>query len=108
MSRFPGIEQTYSSIDTTLTPEEAVHFPIEFLNYLDISGMLPHILTLKIGCPVIVLRSLHPTHITNGTRCIIAVLHTNVVEVNILHGPSAGKPYFIPRIHLIPSDSVPF
>ncbi len=109
MSRFPGIERTYSSIDTTLTPEEVVLFPIEFLNYLDISGMQPHILTLKIGCPVIVLRSLHPPHITNGTRCIIAVLHTNVVEVKILHGPSAGKPYFIPRIPLIPSDSdLPF
>ena len=91
MSRFPGIERTYSSIDTTLTPQEAVHFPIEFLNSLDISGMPPHILILKIGCPVIVLRSLHPPHITNGTRCIIAVLHTNVVEVKILHGPSAGK-----------------
>ena len=105
----PGPETTYKSIDTTITPEEAVHFPVEFLNSLDISGMPPHKLNVKVGCPVIVLRSLDPPHLTNGTRCKVKVLHSNVIEVEILHGPSAGKRAFIPRIPLVPTASdLPF
>jgi ATP-dependent DNA helicase PIF1 len=106
---FPGEEVKYQSIDKTLTPEEAVNFPTEFLNSLDIPGLPPHILRIKIGIPVMVLRSLNPPHITNGTRCTIIKTYPNVLEVNILHGPSAGQRAFIPRIPLIPSDTdLPF
>ena len=97
------------SIDTTLTPEEAVHFPVEFLNSLDISGMPPHKLTLKIGCPVMFLRSLDPPNITNGTRFIVYKMYSNVIEVTLLHGPSAGQRVLIPRIPLVRSDTdLPF
>ena len=104
IQKFPGEVRKYKSIDKTVTIEEATNFPVEFLNSLDIPGLPPHILHLKIGCPVIVLRSLDPPHLTNGTRCIIKQLHSNVLEVQILQGPSAGKTAFIPRIPLIPSD----
>ena len=104
-----GEEITYKSYDSTVTAEEAVHFPVEFLNSLDIPGMPPHKLTLKLGCPIIVIRSLDPPNITNGTRCRIRACHANVIEVIILHGPATGKTAFIPRIPLIPSTSdLPF
>ncbi|XP_064633638.1 ATP-dependent DNA helicase pif1-like [Lineus longissimus] len=102
-------EITYRSFDTTLTTEEATHFPVEFLNSLNIAGLPPHKLALKIGCPIIVLRSLDPPSITNGTRCRVVACHTNVIEVLILHGPAAGNHAFIPRIPLVPSTSdMPF
>jgi hypothetical protein len=50
---FPGEPIRYTSIDTALTEEEATHFPTEFLHSLDIPGLPPHILILKIGSPVI-------------------------------------------------------
>jgi hypothetical protein len=36
---FPGEETTYKSIDSSMTPEKAVHVPVEFVISLDISGI---------------------------------------------------------------------
>jgi len=109
IDRFPGEVKIYNAINTTLTPEEAVHFPVEFLNSIEISGIPPHKLKLKVGCPVIVLRSLDPPNIMNGTRCTVYRMSPNVIEVILINGPAAGKHALIPRIPLIPSDSdLPF
>lgn len=109
LTSLPSAEIVYKSFDTTTTCEEAVHFPVEFLNSLNVSGLPPHRLTLKIGCPVIVLRSIDPPALTNGTRCKVHACHSNVIEVIILHGPAKGKHAFIPRIPLVPSTGdLPF
>ena len=109
VQKFPGNESVYKSIDKTLTEEESVHFPVEFLNSIDIPGISPHILTLKMGVPVMILRSLDPPNITNGTRCVIYKMFPNVLEVTLLNGPAAGYNAFIPRIPLTPSDTdLPF
>ena len=39
IDNFPGEVKIYNSINSTLTPEEVVHFPVEFLNSMKISGM---------------------------------------------------------------------
>uniref|UniRef100_A0A8R1XKQ2 ATP-dependent DNA helicase n=1 Tax=Onchocerca volvulus TaxID=6282 RepID=A0A8R1XKQ2_ONCVO len=44
------------SIDTAVEADEAVNYPTEFLNSLDLSGMPPHVLQLKIGMSIIMLR----------------------------------------------------
>ena len=46
-NHIPGEIQTYKSIDTILNREEAVNYPTEFLNLLDLPGMPPHNLILK-------------------------------------------------------------
>ena len=43
----------YKSVDTVLEPNEAVNYPSEFLNSIDLSGFPPHVLQLKIGVPII-------------------------------------------------------
>ena len=99
--RAPGELYTYLSTDTPLSDEDAVNFPTEFLNKQESGSLPPHKLELKVGCPVIVIRNIHPPHLVNGTRAIITNLLPNVIEVT----KSNGQSHFIPRISIVPSDN---
>ena len=70
----PGELVSYKSIDTVCDASEAVNYPTEFLNSLDLPGMSPHHLQLKVGSPVILLRNLDPPRLCNGTRLVIKKL----------------------------------
>ncbi|XP_015609192.1 uncharacterized protein LOC107274496, partial [Cephus cinctus] len=47
----PGDFVSYKSIDTVCDANEAVNYPTEFFNSLDLPGMSPHLLRLKVGSP---------------------------------------------------------
>ena len=106
-NRIPGEIHTYKSIDTVLTENEAVNYPTEFLNSMDLPGLPPHELTLKIGTPVICLRNINPPRLCNGTRLAIKSLMSNLIEATILNGKYKGEDILIPRIPMIPTD-LPF
>ena len=109
VAQLPGESVEYSSLDSVLDESQAVHFPIEFLNSLEVSGFPSHLLSLKVSAPIIILRSLDPPKVTNGTRCVITKLSANTIEARISHGRYAGHDIIIPRIPLIPSNSaLPF
>ncbi|XP_029342163.1 uncharacterized protein LOC115033546 [Acyrthosiphon pisum] len=101
----PGDFMSFKSIDTTVDENEAVYFPTEFLNSLEILGMPPHKLRLKIGLPVIILRNLYPPKLCNGTRLVIKRITGNVLEATILTGKLKGEIVQLPRIPMIPSES---
>lgn len=107
LSKVDAPTQIYNSVDTVLDLEEAVHFPTEFLNSLNPSGLPPHKLVLTAGCPVILLRNLNPPKLCNGTRLLVKSLKTFTIECTILTGCGTGEDVLIPRIPLIPSD-LPF
>ena len=87
-------------------------YPVEFLNSLQPSGMPPHVLKLKVGVPIILLRTINPAlGLMNGTRLIVTRLGRRVIQARIATGNAAniGREVVIPRIDLTPTDSrLPF
>jgi len=69
------------------------------LNSLDLPGMLPYKLRLKIGSTIALLRNL------NGTRLVIQKIMDNVFETIILNGKFQDEVVLLPRISMIPSGS---
>ncbi|KAJ1692544.1 hypothetical protein LUZ63_009242 [Rhynchospora breviuscula] len=101
---YPGEELIYHSIDTA-EDDARGNYPSEFLNSLTPNGLPPHILKLKKGCPIILLRNLDPANgLCNGTRLVCRNFQRNVIDAEIATGGHAGKRIFIPRIPLSPPD----
>jgi hypothetical protein len=59
ISHFQGDEMVYHSFDSAVDDPNN-YYPPEFLNSLTPNGLPPHVLKLKIGCPVILLRNIDP------------------------------------------------
>ena len=62
---------SFKSIDSITDPTEVVNYPTEFLNSLDLPGLLPHNLQLKVGSVIIMLRNLNQSKLCNGTRLAV-------------------------------------
>jgi ATP-dependent DNA helicase PIF1 len=71
IDRFYGDEMVYHNFDCAVNDPHN-YYPEEFLNTLTPNGLPPHVLKLKIGCLVILLRNIDPANrLCNGTRLII-------------------------------------
>ncbi|XP_062232890.1 uncharacterized protein LOC133930258 [Phragmites australis] len=110
IDKFPGQEKVYHSFDS-VDDDSHNHYPIEFLNSITPNGLPPHVLKVRINCPMILLRNLDPNNgLCNGIRLIVRAFQDNAIDVEIVGGQHVGKRVFIPRITLFPSDdiSLPF
>ena len=91
----------YNSSDTSDKENDSFRFPTEFLNTIDVGGLPPHRLRLKVGAPIIMLRNFSfKKGVCNGTRLICTNLQKNVIRATVMTGPKAGSSVFIPRIEL--------
>ncbi|XP_034601225.1 uncharacterized protein [Setaria viridis] len=101
-------EMVYRSFDSAIDDPHN-YYPLEFLNTLTPNGLPPHLLKLKIGCPVILLRNIDPTNgLCNGTRLGVRGFQRNSIDAEIVLGLHARKRFFLPRIPLCPSDDEMF
>jgi ATP-dependent DNA helicase PIF1 len=66
--------------------------------------MPSHVLQLKTGVPIIMLRNINQPQLCNGTRLAVKKLISNVVEATILTGSFKGEDVLIPRIPMITTD----
>lgn len=105
LQKLHGSEVQYKSFDTLIDQNDAVNYPIEFLNSQELPGMPPHNLLLKLKAPIILLRNLDPPKLCNGTRLQVKSLKSNIIEAIIMTGCAKGEVVFIPRIPLIPNDT---
>jgi hypothetical protein len=96
--------KVYKSFDTVVDENQTVMHPFEFLHSLNFSGMPPHELHLRVGCPIILLRKIS-NGLANGTRMIVTGLRDRVIQAKVATGPEKGRVALIPRIRITPSDS---
>ena len=71
IDRFKGEEMVYHNFDS-VEDDPHNYYPPEYLNTLTPNGLPPHMLKLKINCPIILLRNIDPTNgLCNGTRLVV-------------------------------------
>ena len=114
IGRLSGQSKTFLSADIAINESgyQDHSLPTEFLNIVNLSSMSPHSLTVKVGCPIIILlRNLnHTLGLCNGTRLIVTAFGERVIEAKILSGIHRGKSVFIPHISISTSaaSGLPF
>src|ERR1700684_2112730 len=82
-----GDAKTYLSADSAFQDAGVLDpsVPQEYLNTMNVPGMPLHNTTLKVGCPIILIRNLeHAAGLCNGTRMVITKLKERVIEATIL------------------------
>lgn len=111
----PGEEKIYLSADGICKSDARAGFNAsvyssDYLHSIRSSGLPNHVLKLKVGVPVMLLRNIDQSSgLCNGTRLMITRLGTRIIEAQIISGRNIGEKVAIPRMVLSPSDStLPF
>ena len=99
----PGDGLALTSADAVENTDDALRFNIEYLNTLQPNGFPQHLLNLKPGMPLMLLRNLNPRQgLCNGTRLVFqGCLDGKILQCRIV---GSGREVLIPRITFIPKD----
>uniref|UniRef100_A0A0L8H9M0 DNA helicase Pif1-like 2B domain-containing protein n=1 Tax=Octopus bimaculoides TaxID=37653 RepID=A0A0L8H9M0_OCTBM len=110
IQKFPGETYTLRSIDSVAEDQQPAPYPPEFLNSLNISGMPPHIIKLKMGVPIMLLRNLYQRNgHCNGACYRVLSVSGNMITASKISSVDAGCILLIPCIILQSSDTdLPF
>ena len=92
------------SADTLENPSDAFRFNSEYLHTLRPNGFPQHILNLKPGMPIMLLRNINPRQgLCNGTRLIFdRCTESKLLQCRIVE---SGRVVLIPRITFIPKPT---
>ena len=111
LMKHPG--QTYPLLSADSIDSDAYDaslYPTEFLHSLSVPGLPPHVLNLKVGAPIMLLRTIDiHCGLCNGTRLIVQSIQLHCITAKIITGPGKDNIAIIPRINLTPSNTrLPF
>ena len=97
----PGDELKLTSADTLENPTDAFRFNTEYLNTLRPNGFPQHILDLKPGMPLMLMRNINPRQgLCNGTRLtFLRAINNKLLDCKIV---GSDRVVLIPRITFIP------
>ncbi|SAL97378.1 hypothetical protein [Absidia glauca] len=105
---FPGEIYTYESRDSIQddgspdSDSDATDYPVELWNSLHISGMPNHILELKLGMPLTIMRNIDVNNgLCNGKKVYVTRLLRHSIAVRQFN---EGSECLLPRICLINDD----
>nr|XP_043630411.1 ATP-dependent DNA helicase PIF1-like [Erigeron canadensis] len=110
LQMIPGEETIYLSANSICEFEQPAEFDsalisTEVLNNMQLSGLPNHILVLKVGTPVMLLRNIDQSNgLCNGTRLQVIKLGKHVIEAKVITGTNIGQCTLIPRLKMTPSD----
>ena len=106
IEKLPGEQVIYYSADETLDLQQSLEHPMEVLKVIESGALPPHVLTLKVGAPIMLLRNLDALNgLCNGTRLIVKSLMRNLIEATIETGAFAGSVVCIPKIKLFSAET---
>ncbi|KAF1859137.1 hypothetical protein Lal_00000967 [Lupinus albus] len=93
INHFPGEDHNLLSFD-------------EYLNSITPGGLPPHVLKVKKGAPLMLLRNIDPkVGLCNGMRLLCRGTYMNMLDMEVLSGQHGGHRAFLPRIKLKTSDN---
>lgn len=78
----------------------------EFLSCLRTSGLPNHVIKLKVGTPIMLMKNLdQDERLCSGTRLIVTRLANHVIEAKIMSRKNIGNIIYIPRMSMSHYDS---
>ena len=104
------MHQCFSADFVHKNDEHAHHYPVEFLNSLQLSGLPPHQLSLKCGQYLMLLRNLNPAKgLYNDSRLRLLQMSPSILLCEIVEGHYRSQEVLIPRItHHCNDSCLPF
>jgi hypothetical protein len=82
-------------------PDGIDSLPKECLNKLFISGLPQHLILLKVGMPVVVMRNLYIEQgVCNGTQLLVSSIGEGFLIGRLISGPKFGSVVMIPKIKI--------
>ncbi|KAA6403344.1 MAG: putative ATP-dependent DNA helicase PIF1 [Streblomastix strix] len=99
--------QLLSSVKATLKNGESLdEITRDVLNNLTPAALPPHILNIKIGASVMLLRNMNiKLGLCNRTRLKVIAIKPSVIQCIILTGPTAGTVVFVPKMDITSTDT---
>ncbi|GJX55486.1 ATP-dependent DNA helicase PIF1-like protein [Tanacetum coccineum] len=116
LSLIPGDEKIYESSNSVYVADaDDTNFNLDlyttdFLNTINVLGLPHHMLTLKIGNPLMCMQNIdQKVGLCNGTRLQILQMGINIIGGKIISDEKVGTIYAILRMFITPSNTkMPF
>ncbi|XP_076060340.1 ATP-dependent DNA helicase Pif1-like [Oratosquilla oratoria] len=100
-------EKVYMSVDTAM--EEVTDIQTSVFNAITSPSLPLHMLRLKVGSVIMVMRNICPPKLCNGSRVIVTNLKKYIIVGKILGGTHRDEQVLLPRITLESTDTtIPF